>query len=101
MTRRPQLRLGSHLLPGIIAIAVFGVFLAMIAVSEFDFPDAGFPTDESVVQNIGFALLNIDAGAIPADGFLVPLLTVAVVLDAALGGAIMLATRDEDEGGEA
>lgn len=99
MTTRPRLRLGRHLLPGIVAIGLFVVFAVTILRAEFAEP-AGFPEDESIIENIGFALLNIDAGAIPAEGFLVALIAIAVVLDAALGGAVMLATRDEPEEGE-
>ena len=96
MTTRPRLRLGSHLLPGLLAVALFLVFLAMIASARFD--DAvGFPEGESIVANIGFALLNIE-GTIEFEGFLVALIAIAVVLDAALSGAVLLATRDEEGG---
>lgn len=95
MTTRPRLRLGRHLLPGLIAVGLFVVFVVAIIRSEFPEP-TGFPVEESIVANIGFALLNIDAGAIPVEGFLVALIAIAVVLDAALGGAVMLASRDEE-----
>ena len=99
MTTRPRARVGRHLLPGLAAIALFGVFVITILRSTFAEP-AGYPADESVIVNIGFALLNIDAGGIPVEGFLVAFIAIAVVLDAALGGAVMLATRDDDQGGE-
>lgn len=98
MTTRPQLRIGRHLLPGVLAVGIFAVFVSVIARSDFGASE-GFPDEESIIENIGFALLNIDAGAIPAEGFLVALIAIAVVLDAALGGAVMLASRD-DEGGD-
>lgn len=98
MTTRPQLRLGQHLLPGLVAVALFAFFLVTIVRSTFEDP-AGFDAGESVIENIGFALLNIDAGGIPAEGFLVALIAMAVVLDAALSGAVMLAWRDDDEDG--
>ena len=98
MTTRPQLRLGPHLTPGIIAVALLGVFVAVILRSEFTDPQ-GFPDHLSIVQNIGFALLNIDAGGIEVEAFLVAFIAIAVVLDAALSGAVMLATRDEDTTG--
>lgn len=83
------------MLPGLVAIALFVVFVAFILSSTYVEP-VGFPEGESVIENIGFALLNIDAGEIPADGFLVSLIAIAVVLDAALSGAVMLAWRDDD-----
>lgn len=99
MTSRPQLRLGRHLLPGLAAVALFAIFVLLIAGATFD-EYAGFPTEESILENIGFALLNIDAGGIPVAGFLVAFIAIAVVLDAALGGAVMLATRDDEDGGD-
>lgn len=99
MTTRPRLRLGRHLLPGLAAIALFLVFAAVIFGSTFD-DFSGFPTEDSVLRNIGFALLNIDAGGIPVAGFLVAFIAIAVLLDAALGGAIMLASRDDEDGGD-
>lgn len=99
MTTRPQLRLGAHLLPGVVAIGTALVLLLVVLRSEFG-EATGYPAGESVIENIGFALLNIDAGAIPAEGFLVALIAIAVVLDAALGGAVMLGMQDEEHGGE-
>lgn len=99
MTTKPRFRVGRHLLPGVIAVALFGVFTAIIATSSFD-EAIGFPEGVSVIANIGFALLNIDAGYLPAEGFLVALIALAVVLDAALGGAVMLAWREDEEGDE-
>lgn len=99
MTSRPQLRIGRQLAPGLIAVALFVLFVVAILRSSFAEP-AGFPADVSIIANIGFALLNVDAGAISSEGFLVAFIAMAVVLDAALSGAVMLASRDEDEGGE-
>ena len=96
MTTRPRLRLGSHLLPGLIAVALFGVFVLAILRSSFGDP-VGFPEDASIVANIGFALLDIDAGGVPVEGFLVAFIAIALVLDAALDGAVMLAKREPDE----
>ncbi len=93
MTTRPQLRIGPHLLPGLIAIALFGVFVLAILRSSFGAP-AGFPEDASIVANIGFALLDIDAGGVPTEGFLVAFIAIALVLDAALDGAVMLAREE-------
>lgn len=98
MTTRPQLRTGPHLLRGVVALGTAVLFLFVVLRSEFG-DAAGFPEGESIIENIGFALLNIDAGAIPAEGFLVALIAIAVVLDAALSGAVMLGMRDEDNQG--
>lgn len=100
MTTRPRFRVGRHLLPGLAAVGLFAVLLAIILRSSFEEP-LGFPEDESIIENIGFALLDIhELTTIDVAGFLVAFIALAVVLDAALGGAVMLATRDEDEGGE-
>ena len=99
MTAAPRPRIGRHLLPGVAAIALFAVIAITVLRSTFDDP-SGFPADESIIANIGFALLQIDAGGIPVEGFLVAFIAIAVVLDAALGGAVMLATRDDERGGE-
>ena len=95
MTTRPELRIGPHLLPGLIAVALFGVFVLAILRSSFGDP-AGFPEDASIVANIGFALLDIDAGGVPTEGFLVAFIAIALVLDAALDGAVMLAREEPD-----
>lgn len=94
MTTRPQLRVGRHLLPGAIAVGLFAVLVLIILAGTFDEP-SGFEAGESIIENIGFALLNIDAGGIDAEGFLVAFIAIAIVLDAALSGAVMLAWRDE------
>lgn len=93
MTTRPQLRLGPHLVTGVIAVALFAVMALVVLRSEFG-AVAGFPADESVTENLGFALLNIET-TIPSEGFLVALILIALVLDAALDGAVLLARREE------
>jgi len=50
----------------------------------------------SVTASIGYALLNLPGGDIGGEGFLVSFIAIAVVLDAALDGAILLA-KTEDE----
>ena len=96
MTSRPRLRLGRHLLPGVIAIALFGVLAAAVLTSTFDDP-TGFPEGVSIVSHIGYALFNVELGEIPFEGFLAAFLIVAIVLDAALDGAVMLARKDTVE----
>lgn len=93
MTTRPEFRIGRHQLPGLIAVGVF-VLIAYVAVRA-ELPDAaGFPADESITANIGYALLNIET-TIPSEGFLVAFILIALVLDAALDGAILLARQEE------
>ncbi len=99
MTTRPRFRLGRHLLPGAIAIGIFAVLAFIILQTSFGEP-VGFPADESVTAHIGYALLGIEANGIDVENFLVAFIAMAVLLDAALSGAVMLASRDS-EGGEA
>ncbi len=99
MTTRPRLRLGGHLLPGLIAIGIFVVFATVILRASFGEP-VGFPSGDSVTAQIGYALLGIETDGSAVDNFLVAFIAIAVVLDAALSGAVMLASR-EDDGGEA
>ncbi len=94
MTTRPQLQLGRHLLNGLIAVAIFGVFSYVVIRAELGEP-AGYPEGESITATIGFALLNIPT-TIPTEGFLVAFILIAFVLDAALDGAILLARREEE-----
>lgn len=94
---RPRLSLGRHLLPGVIALALFGVMAAVFLTASIGEP-AGFG-DASVIESIGFSLLNIAnvEGTIPTEGFLAAFIVIALALDAALDGSIMLARREEDE----
>jgi len=85
----------SSLVPGLAAVALFGVLAVVFARASFGDP-AGFAAGESVTASIGYALINVQhPDAIPSEGFLVAFLVIAVVLDAALDGAVLLARRDE------
>lgn len=94
---KPELRLGKHLLPGLIAVALFGIMAVIILNSSFADP-AGFG-EASVIESIGFSLLDIgDAeGTVPTEGFLAAFILIALALDAALDGSIMLARRDDED----
>lgn len=100
MTTRPQLiELDRRLLAGLIPLGLFVIIAAITLTTEFgesvSFAEGGF----SIVADIGYALIGApEQGAIDVDDFLVALVLVAVLLDAALDGALMLAKRDE--GGE-
>lgn len=99
MTTRPRpIPLDRSLLPGLAAVAFFAVMAAVFLSAELGglTEDFGFPPGESVVGSIGAALIGIEA-AIPVESFVVALLLIAVALDAALDGSIMLATRDEED----
>jgi NADH-quinone oxidoreductase subunit J len=101
VTTRPELKLGSHLLPGLAAVALFVVILAVVAGAQFPDPQ-GFPADANITASIGYAMFNIAASAIDGqtlvggESFLVAFIVIAIVLDAALDGAIMLAKREEE-----
>jgi NADH-quinone oxidoreductase subunit J len=93
MTTRPRLYRGEKVV-GVLALGLFG-FLAAV------FLTAGFGTAEgfgegSVTRTIGYAMFNLPGGDFSSEGFLVAFITIAVVLDAALDGAVMLAKRDEE-----
>ena len=86
----------SRVLPAIAATALFAVMAATVVSATFE-EAAGFPADESVVHNLGYALFNLsEVAAIPSEGFLAAFLIVAVALDVAVDGALYLARREDD-----
>lgn len=94
MSRSP-FRVGRFLLPGLVAIGLFGVFAVTFAVAGLDFgPSEGFPDGVSITEELGLAL--VDAAAL-TDGGLAALILFALVLDAALDGAVYLARREEGD----
>jgi NADH-quinone oxidoreductase subunit J len=93
VTTRPRLHRGSKV-TGVLAVGLFGVFAAVFLTSGFGTAE-GF-ADGSVTRSIGYAMFNLDAGDVASEGFLVAFITIAVVLDAALDGSIMLAKQDEE-----
>jgi NADH-quinone oxidoreductase subunit J len=95
VTTRPHLRLGRHLLPGLVAVALFVVFAAVFLTSSFGAP-VGFPGSGSVTAAIGYALFNLDGGAYPSEGFLVAFEVIDLALVAALAASIMLAKTEEE-----
>jgi len=100
---RPRLKLGGHLVPGLAAVALFAVLAAVFLRASFG-EAAGFEEGASITASIGYAMFNVDTGAIsgavvPAEGFVVAFVLIAVVLDVAIDGAVFLAKRDEGEGG--
>jgi len=93
MTTRPRLYRGDTLV-GLLAVGLFAFLAAVFVSSGFGTADP-FP-DGSVTASIGYALFNLPGGDIDGEGFLVAFIAIAVVLDAALDGAIMLAKKEGD-----
>lgn len=94
MTTRPQLHTESSKAVGILAVALFGFLAAVFVTSGFG-TAPGFG-EGSITRTIGYAMFNLDAGDFASEGFLVSFITIAIVLDAALDGAVMLAKKDEE-----
>jgi NADH-quinone oxidoreductase subunit J len=96
---RPRLKLGPHLARGLPALVLFVIFaLGVLGRDLGQLFDSDPLTGADVTEVIGLALLNIEDPNLPgAEGFLPALILLALVLDAALDGAVHLASR-EDEG---
>ncbi|WP_211250850.1 proton-conducting membrane transporter [Haladaptatus cibarius] len=99
MTSKPRLHDTSTMLPGLVAVALFGVLAVVFLGASFG-DAAGFPSGAGITAGIGYAMFNITSvegqNIIPSEGFLVAFLIIALVLDAALDGAVLLASREED-----
>ncbi|WP_123533173.1 hypothetical protein [Halosimplex salinum] len=96
MTTRPRLATDVNYVNGLAALALFAVMGYVFMTSELGMP-AGF-ADGSITASIGYAMFDmLDQAAIEAEGFLVAFIVIALVLDAALDGAVMLARREDDE----
>jgi len=95
VTTKPSLRTGSHLLPGLAAVALFVVMTVAILRASFGDPQM-FGPDAEITASIGYAMFNLDMGTVPGEGMIVAFIVIAVALDAALDGAILLAKREEE-----
>jgi NADH-quinone oxidoreductase subunit J len=73
-------------------VGLFAFFAAVFLTAGFG--TAGPFPEGSVTASIGYALFDLPGGDIESEGFLVSFIVIAVVLDAALDGAVMLAKRD-------
>ena len=93
MTTRPRLYRGEMVI-GVLAMGLFAFFAAVFLTSGFGTAEA-FP-EGSVTASIGYALLNLPGGDIGGEGFLVSFITIAILLDAALDGAILLAKKEDE-----
>jgi NADH-quinone oxidoreductase subunit J len=100
MTTRPQLiEVDRRLLAGLIPLGLFAVVAAIALTTEFGDPQGFAGGGLTVVEDIGYALIGAPENAtLDVEDFVVALILIAVLLDAALDGALMLATRDD--GGE-
>jgi NADH-quinone oxidoreductase subunit J len=97
MTTKPRpIDIDRSTLPGLAAFALLVVMSTVFVRANFGVAE-GFPAGESIVAGIGNSLLNITSGSLVTEGFLVALILIAIALDAALDGALLLAER---EGGE-
>ncbi|MFC7155211.1 proton-conducting membrane transporter [Halomarina halobia] len=98
MTTRPRFKLdGSSMVPGLAAVALFVVMAAVFLTSQFGEPQ-GF-AEGSITASIGYAMFDlVDLASHQSEGFLVSFIVIAIVLDAALEGALMLAKREGTRG---
>jgi len=99
MTSRPELAPDINYRNGIWVLPLFAVLAWTFLTAGFARP-AGF-TEGEITRSIGFAMFDMlelipDAHG-ETEGFLVAFIVIAVVLDAALDGAVMLARREEDD----
>jgi len=99
MTTRPRLVTDVNYRNGAAAVALFAVMAWTFVTAQFPAP-LGFG-EGSITATIGYAMFDlleqVPDGHGETEGFLVAFLVVAVVLDAALDGAVMLARREEDD----
>jgi NADH-quinone oxidoreductase subunit J len=96
MTTRPRLYTSKSQVVGLVAFALFGVLAVVFLTADFG-PAETFNGAEEITATIGYSMMSLDAGTLPAEGFLVSFLIIAIVLDAALDATVMLAKRDEDD----
>jgi NADH-quinone oxidoreductase subunit J len=95
--RRPRLAEDLNPVAGLAAVALFGVLAAVFLTAQFP-EGAGFSADAAITEGIGYALFDlVGQSDLATEGFLFAFITIAIVLDAALDGAIMLARRDDEE----
>jgi NADH-quinone oxidoreductase subunit J len=97
MTTKPELYSGANRAAGLAAVALFVVLAAVFLGVDFGAP-AGFPTDASVTASLGYSMFDITGDFVPIAGesMLAAFLTIALALDAALEGSLLLARREED-----
>ena len=92
---RPELTRELNPVGAIAALGLFAVLAAVFVTATF--PDAaGFEAGVSITAGIGYAMFDMaEQSPLVTEGFLVSFILIAVVLDAALDGAILLARRED------
>ncbi|KAB1191953.1 proton-conducting membrane transporter [Haloferax sp. MBLA0076] len=98
MTTKPQLKLGSHLVPGLAAVALFVVMAVVFLGASFPNPQ-GFAEGANLTASIGYTMFNLDFGSVAGESMLIAFEIIDLVLVAALVGSVLLARR-EGEGGQ-
>jgi NADH-quinone oxidoreductase subunit J len=96
MTTRPRLHVGGHLWRGVAALGLFAVMAAAFVTAGYGDP-VGFADVDSITAAIGYAMFDVPHESVQSTGtesFLVAFIVIAIVLDAALEGAVMLARRE-------
>ncbi len=87
----------STMLPGIVAVALFGVLAVVFLGASFQNP-AGFQNGANITASIGYAMFNIVSvegqNIVSSEGFLIAFEIIDLVLVAALVAAVMLARRE-------
>jgi len=101
MTSRPEFADDLNFVPGLAAVALFAIMAAVFVGAGFESATAGFPADVSVTASLGYVLMDLNGTSLAeaTPGFLAAFIIIAVLLDAALDGAVFLANR-EDRGGD-
>ncbi|NLV01911.1 proton-conducting membrane transporter [Haloferax volcanii] len=97
MTTKPQLKLGSHLVPGLAAVALFVVMAVVFLGASFPNPQ-GFPEGANITASIGYSMFNLGFGSVDGESMLVAFEIIDLVLVAALAGAVLLARREDTTG---
>ena len=101
MTNRPRLRLGKTLVPGLLAVGLFGLMALVVLNASFD-GATGYPDGISITSEIGYALFDLgelsatEGNMSATEPFLAAFLLIAVALDAALDASLVLAKREEE-----
>ena len=99
MTTGPKLRLGKTMVPGVLAVILFGIMAAIVVQTPFEsMPSQPFD-GLSVTSEIGYAMFDMgvmqDEAVADTEPFLISFLLIAIVLDAALDASLVLAKREE------
>lgn len=99
MTTRPQLiDIDRRLLLGFLPLGLFVAIAAFVLTTDFSTVEvAGFAGGGlSIVEDMGYSFIGApELAELETEDFLVALILVAILLDAALDGALMLAKRDD------